>query len=127
MRRHFLKCLAAIRRSSRTGSRACRWCRCLHGRKPAKWRDYVVSEYDYSIQTPGIELGVAPKDSRLFMLADKRWKYIHCIGFRPMLFDMESDPTRACTISAPIRPTTNVRQRFDKALARLGFALSRSG
>ena len=26
------------------------------------------------------------------MVRDKRWKYVHCEGFRPMLFDLETDP-----------------------------------
>lgn len=26
------------------------------------------------------------------MVVDKRWKFIHAIGFRPQLFDLEKDP-----------------------------------
>ena len=26
------------------------------------------------------------------MVSDGRWKYIHASGFRPMLYDLESDP-----------------------------------
>ena len=29
---------------------------------------------------------------RLFMVFDGRWKFIHASGFRPMLYDLESDP-----------------------------------
>jgi hypothetical protein len=29
---------------------------------------------------------------RLFMVFDGRWKYIHASGFRPMLYDLQSDP-----------------------------------
>ena len=29
---------------------------------------------------------------RLFMVFDGRWKYIHASGFRPMLYDLETDP-----------------------------------
>ncbi len=32
------------------------------------------------------------RDCRLFMAFDGRWKLIHATGFRPMLFDLESDP-----------------------------------
>ncbi len=63
----------------------------LHGERP-QWRDYAVSEYNYSARPMAAKLGVAPRDARLFMLADRRWKYIHAIGFRPMLFDLENDP-----------------------------------
>ncbi|MBX2836149.1 MAG: sulfatase-like hydrolase/transferase [Gammaproteobacteria bacterium] len=65
----------------------------LHGDTPTSWRDYVISEYDYS-QTPMcMKLGVEPKDARLFMLADHRYTFVHAEGgFRPMLFDRETDP-----------------------------------
>ncbi|WP_340108206.1 sulfatase-like hydrolase/transferase [Pikeienuella sp. HZG-20] len=64
----------------------------LRGETP-EWRDFAVSEYDYSISPMAGALGVAPRDARLFMIADKRWKFIHAEGgFRPMLFDMETDP-----------------------------------
>ena len=29
---------------------------------------------------------------RLFMVFDGHWKYIHASGFRPMLYDLHSDP-----------------------------------
>ncbi len=36
--------------------------------------------------------GSPAADARLLMIFDGRWKYIHAEGFRPMLFDLESDP-----------------------------------
>jgi len=64
----------------------------LRAEKPA-WRDYVISEYDYSVTPQAAKLGLAPKDARLFMVFDGRWKLIHAEGgFRPMLFDLHSDP-----------------------------------
>ena len=40
-----------------------------------------------------VKLGVAPRDARLFMVTDGRWKFMHAEGgFRPMLFDLENDP-----------------------------------
>jgi arylsulfatase A-like enzyme len=65
----------------------------LRGEKPGNWRDFVVSEYDYSATPMAVKLGVEPRDARLFMIADKRWKFMHAEGgMRPMLFDMENDP-----------------------------------
>src|SRR5262249_18306660 len=67
----------------------------LHGAQPqsqSAWRTFTVSEYDYGMQPASAKLGVKPRDARLFMIADKRWKLIHAIGFRPMLFDRASDP-----------------------------------
>ncbi|MEP2631675.1 MAG: sulfatase-like hydrolase/transferase, partial [Rhizobiaceae bacterium] len=70
----------------------------LTGQSPGNWRDFAVSEYDFS-QTPmAMRLNLEPKDARLFMIADKRWKFMHAEGadesgpFSPMLFDMENDP-----------------------------------
>ncbi len=65
----------------------------LHGTPPEMWRAYAISEFDYSPTPMAAKLGLAPRDARLFMVADKRWKFMHAEGgFRPMLFDMENDP-----------------------------------
>ncbi|KAE9632737.1 sulfatase-like hydrolase/transferase [Parasedimentitalea maritima] len=64
----------------------------LHGENP-EWRDYAVAEFDYSTMPLSAKLGLAPKDARLFMVTDHRWKLMHAEGgLRPMLFDLETDP-----------------------------------
>ena len=64
----------------------------LHGSK-ADNRDYVISEYDYSATPQCTKLGLEPRDARLFMVFDGRYKLMHAEGgFRPMLFDLETDP-----------------------------------
>lgn len=64
----------------------------LHGEAP-DWRDYAISEYDYSATSVCVKLGLEPRDARLFMVFDGRFKLIHAEGgFRPMLFDLETDP-----------------------------------
>lgn len=55
-------------------------------------RDFVISEYDYSFRQARRRLGVEIKDAKLTMLFDGRWKYIFAEGFRPMLFDLDTDP-----------------------------------
>ena len=73
----------------------------LRGETPDDWRDYAVSEYDYSASKVAKELEVHPKDARLFMIADKRWKFMHAEGgFRPMLFDLENDPDEFVDLGA---------------------------
>ncbi len=72
----------------------------LHGQTPAAWREYAISEYDYSLMQAAVRLGVEPRDARLFMVADERWKYIHAIGFRPMLFDLSADPAELVDLGA---------------------------
>lgn len=65
----------------------------LHGTSTADTREYVISEFDYSPTPQGAKLGVEPRDARLFMVFDGRWKLMHAEGgFRPMLFDLTSDP-----------------------------------
>ena len=65
----------------------------LHGETPEGWREYAISEYDYSATNVAKNLNIAPKDARLFMVATKKWKFMHSLGgFRPMLFDLINDP-----------------------------------
>jgi arylsulfatase A-like enzyme len=52
----------------------------------------VFSEYDYAMQDVRLKLNQPIEQCRLFMAFDGRWKYIHASGFRPMLYDLRSDP-----------------------------------
>ncbi|WP_299280740.1 sulfatase-like hydrolase/transferase [uncultured Tateyamaria sp.] len=65
----------------------------LRGEAP-DWRHYVISEYDFSAQPPAAKLGLAPRDCRLFMVFDGRYKLMHCAAdsLREMLFDLHEDP-----------------------------------
>lgn len=64
----------------------------LHG-TPTTDRQFVISEFDYSATPQAVKLGVAPRDARLFMVFDGRFKLMHAEGgFRPMLFDLRTDP-----------------------------------
>lgn len=65
----------------------------IHDETDIDWREFAISEYDYSVTPAGVKLGLEPRDCRLFMVADKRWKMMHAEGgLRPMLFDLENDP-----------------------------------
>jgi arylsulfatase A-like enzyme len=68
-------------------------------------------------------LGVAARDARLFMVADRRWKYVHAIGFRPMLFDLASDPHELVDLGESAAHA-EVRTRMAAALADWGLRLS---
>ena len=61
-------------------------------RETHDWRQYVISEYDYSIQVFSPATERKPLDCRSFMIADHHWKYIFAPGFPPMLFDLNKDP-----------------------------------
>ncbi len=71
----------------------------LHGETDAV-RDFAVSEYDYSMREVRRRLGVEVKDAKLTMLADARWKYIFAEGFRPMLFERDTDPDELTDLGA---------------------------
>ena len=61
-------------------------------REKVVWRDYAVSEYDYSCQVFRPETGRAARDCRAYMIATKEWKYVYAPGFPPVLFDLVNDP-----------------------------------
>ena len=71
----------------------------LHG-EPVKWRDYAISEYDYATREARQIIGNAQEDARLIMICDADWKYVHCEGFRPMLFDLKNDPQELVDLGA---------------------------
>jgi arylsulfatase A-like enzyme len=95
----------------------------LRGQKPDNWRQYAISEYDYSMQQAAIRLKTAPIASRLFMVCDQRWKYMVAEGFRPMLFDLENDPNEYIDLGEDAAHES-VRQRMQDALNRWGLRWS---
>ena len=56
------------------------------------WRNYVISEYDYSCQVFRPETGRMPLDCQSYMVATQEWKFVHAPGFPPVLFDLMNDP-----------------------------------
>ncbi len=73
----------------------------LRGERPADWRRFAISEYDYSVTPMRDTLGVSSADARLFMVFDGRWKLVHAEGgFRPILFDLQEDPGELTDLGA---------------------------
>ncbi|MFM0731590.1 sulfatase-like hydrolase/transferase [Paraburkholderia sediminicola] len=64
------------------------------------WRDYVVSELDYSFRGARLALERKPDECRGWMVRDTRWKYIHWLGYRPQLFDLANDPDEYVDLGA---------------------------
>ncbi|MGF1475284.1 MAG: sulfatase-like hydrolase/transferase [Geminicoccaceae bacterium] len=89
----------------------------LRGAAQETGRNFVISEYDYSLSPAAGRLGISPEDARLFMIADRRWKMIHSEGgFRPILFDLENDPSELDDLAR--RPGHEAV--IDQLLAKLG-------
>ena len=81
-----------------------------------QWRQYVVSEYDYSIQVFSPKTARKPLDCRSFMIADHHWKYIFAPGFPPMLFDLNNDPNELIDLGRD-PDYTETRNKMHYALA----------
>lgn len=64
----------------------------LTRKRRAALRDCVISEYDYSPRKTRELLDQPVGDSRLIMAFDGRYKLVHAEGFRPMLYDLQTDP-----------------------------------
>ena len=95
----------------------------LNGEKP-DWREYVVSEYDYSPTEQCTKLGLEPCDARLFMVFDGRYKLVHAEGgFRPMLFDLQEDPEEFYDLAKGSEHKEEI-DRLYAYLARWGRRLS---
>jgi len=89
----------------------------LTGNTPDKWRDYVVSEYDFSASPEAEELDLNINDARLFMLVDNDYKCIFANGpFRPLLFDLNADPNELNDIGAD-PSSASIIEKFEKRLS----------
>lgn len=64
----------------------------LEGNNSSEWRDFVMSEADYSWRGARLSLDLTPDYARAYMLRTERWKYISYDQFRPQLFDLQKDP-----------------------------------
>jgi arylsulfatase A-like enzyme len=95
----------------------------LRGQQPGRWRRYAISEYDYAMLPVAAKLGIEPREARLFMVADRRWKLIHAPGFRPMLYDLEADPNEYRDLGAD-PACEGERRRLMAALHAWGLRMS---
>jgi arylsulfatase A-like enzyme len=95
----------------------------LKSETPETWRGYAISEYDYSVLPVAVKLKIAPRDARLFMVANKKWKYVHAPGFRPMLFDLANDPQEFADLGADPE-YASVRDTLQDVLHKWGLRYS---
>jgi len=63
---------------------------------PSNWRHTAFSECDYGRLPARASLRRGVDEARLTMAYDGRYKLIHCLGFAPMLFDLQEDPQELC-------------------------------
>ena len=88
----------------------------LHGKGEFS-RKYAISEHDYHWSQMARELGVPQEDAHTCMIFDGRWKYIRCEGFRPILFDLQTDHDELMDLGASdAAEHVAVRTRMEAAL-----------
>ncbi len=56
------------------------------------WREYAISEIDYSDREVRQILDIEPYRCRATMVCHEHWKFVYYLGFAPQLFDLENDP-----------------------------------
>ncbi|MDB4222189.1 sulfatase-like hydrolase/transferase [Granulosicoccus sp.] len=95
----------------------------LRGENP-KWREFAISEFDYSVTPQCAKLGLEPRDARLFMVFDGRYKLMHAEGgFRPMLFDLQEDPEEFHDLAKGTQHQSEIDRLYDY-LAQWGRRLA---
>ena len=72
----------------------------LRGEKEVEWRQFVISEMEFSIRDFGRLLDMPLDKARGIMIRDERWKYAVFHDAPPMLFDMENDPQELVDLGA---------------------------
>jgi arylsulfatase A-like enzyme len=72
----------------------------LRGEAAHPWRPVAISEYDYAFDRARQRLRTPALASMLYMVTDGHWKLVHADGFRPMLFDLRTDPQELRDIGA---------------------------
>ncbi|WP_340160779.1 sulfatase-like hydrolase/transferase [uncultured Hoeflea sp.] len=88
----------------------------LHGTE-GFFRRYAISEHDYSSFEMATALDVPQEAARTVMIFDGRWKYIRCEGFRPVLFDLETDPQELTDLGGSEAPEhKQVRDEMQQSL-----------
>ena len=77
------------RTTSSKDDRCCRYCTATSRPTGARWCSPNTTT---PCRTSALMLNQPIERCRLFMVFDGRWKFIHASGFRPMLYDLDSDP-----------------------------------
>ena len=89
----------------------------LRGEDGQDWRDFAVSEIDFSDRGPRTLLGAHPWECRAHMLRTDRWKYVFHERFRPQLFDLEGDPPELVDLGADPGYENVRREMLDRLFA----------
>ena len=74
----------------------------LAGTEPENWRDAAFWEFDFRDIAEGIperHFGLRSNACSLAVMRDERFKYVHCAGLPPVLFDLKKDPAELSNVA----------------------------
>ena len=91
---------------------------------PANWREFTISEIDYSERGPKRLHEGAPYRCRAIMVRNLRWKYVHYQGFDAQLFDLENDPNELADLGTDSKYQT-VREYMMQCISKWQDSLKR--
>ncbi|NOD85133.1 sulfatase-like hydrolase/transferase [Ruegeria sp. HKCCD6119] len=90
----------------------------LHGQSDKTPRQVAICEYDYSASPIAQRLNASVRDAVMFMVANEKWKLIHCEGgYRPILFDLENDPDELVDLGDSADHSDVIAQMYDYLFA----------
>ncbi|WP_209833837.1 sulfatase-like hydrolase/transferase [Ruegeria sp. HKCCE3926] len=90
----------------------------LHGHSDKTPRQVAICEYDYSASPIAQRLNASVRDAVMFMVANEKWKLIHCEGgYRPILFDLENDPDELVDLGDSADHSDVIAQMYDYLFA----------
>ncbi|KAA1175403.1 alkaline phosphatase family protein [Rhizobium tropici] len=74
----------------------------LSGSEPENWRDAAFWEFDFRDIAAGIperHFGLRSNACNLAVVRDEHFKYVHCAGLPPLLFDLAEDPAELSNVA----------------------------
>lgn len=88
------------------------------------WREFAISEIDYSDRGARYVLGLHHYECRATMVCNSHWKYVYYQGFPHQLFDLEQDPDELNDLGG--NPNlASVTRRMQDALFDWQYSLKR--
>lgn len=98
----------------------------IHG-AATQVRETAFSELDYAFYGARTTLGLGPNAARSVMACEKRWKYVHHLGFAPQLFDLEGDPHELVDLGRSPGHAAIRAQMHERLVAWMSARRNRSG
>ena len=78
------------------------------------WREYAISEYDYSCEVFRPKTERLPLDCRSYMIATHKWKFVYAPGYPAVLFDLVNDPYELNDLGVDVEYDEVRREMFEK-------------